>query len=351
MKPKKSRIDKESTRSRRMLELLMLILHSRSPVSLSSLNEEKWGSKRTLTRLLQNLQDMWLEINHDPLYEIVSETGGAPTRGERFIRLASANLQTVKAERLAFIAAYLQFAPFQGTIFEAEMTLLQNKMADGLSRKDKLFLKRIAKKFVYIGKGTKPYAAKADVIDEIYAGLLHECLVKVTVQREAELKSYELMPLGLIYSGNSLYLLANRSDLDADQKPFHWLVDKFTDVTCLRDKPFKYPLAFDAKSIFEKSFGIFSGPSSDDRQPIQVELCFVNDPEVKAYVRAREYTTGYSLIENVNGTLSLKLAVQDLTEIKSWILSWGHCVEVVQPQILRTLIEKEASKIQALYSA
>lgn len=352
MKVKKARVDRESTKSKRTLELLSLILNARAPIPLSSLAAEKWGSKRTIMRLLQSLQDTWQAVNHAPLYEIVNEAGGAATRGERFIRLASTNLQTVKAERLGFLPAYLQFMnSFQGTIFEAEMALLQNKMADGLSRKDKIFLERIAKKFVYIGKGTKTYAAKADVIDEIYTGLLRECLVKVTVQRGGEQKSYDLMPLGLIYSGGSLYLLANRSDLDAEQKPFHWLVDKFTDVKCLKDKPFAYPLSLEPKAIFEKSFGIFSGSGDHERKPIQVELCFVNDPEVKAYVRAREYTPGYSLTDNVNGTLSLKLAVQDLTEIKSWVLSWGHSVEVVQPEILRALIEKEVTKVRELYSA
>ena len=42
-----------------------------------------------------------------------------------------------------------------------------------------------------------------------------------------------------------------------------------------------------------------------------------------------------------DGSVSLKFRVDGLEEIVWWVLGWSGVVEVVQPQVLRTLVRKK----------
>lgn len=335
-----------------MFELFLRLYRSNRAVALEELDSEDWGCGKTVGRTLRELNEIWERHHQRPLFEIVDSDGQPAQRGPRFLRVVDDSLVSFRAERLAVFPAVLEFLKvLDGTILADEIGPIFERIVtqDGNGRKNTATLQKLAMKFQLVGKGVKSYAAKRDVLDAVYDALLKELQLRVVVRRGTESQTHIICPLTLVLFNNGLYLLAYFADQDQSTPPYRWKIESFESAESLRGKHFPYPQAYDPSTIFDGEFGIYSGRAGVEKQV--VEIAFANEPEVREYVQSRRFTGHETYRDAPDGRLVMRVEVSDLTELRSWVLSWGPRAEVLTPIAFREEIINAVRHLSTLYSA
>lgn len=346
-----ARIDTKSSKTARMFELFLRLYRSNRAVAIDELDTEDWGCGKTVGRTLRELNEIWERHHQRPLFEIVDGDGRPAQRGPRFLRVVDDSLASIRAERLAVFPAVLEFLKvLDGTIFADEIGPIFERLAvrEGKSSKDVASLRKLANKFQLVGKGVKSYAAKREVLDAVYDALLKEVQLRVVVRRGGESQTHVVCPLTLVLFNNGLYLLAHFADQDQSTAPYRWKIESFESAESLRGKRFAYPAGFDPQTVFDGEFGIYAGRSGEKHV---VEIAFANDPDVREYVQSRRFTGHETYHDAPDGRLVMRLEVSDLTELRSWVLSWGPRAEVLGPPPFREDIANTVRHLSSLYSA
>lgn len=350
---RKKRIDTRSSKTTRMFELFLRLHRSNQLIALSDLATEDWGCTKTISRTLNELNLIWEEHHGTRLFELVDADGQTARRGERFIRIIDDSMRSLRSERLAVLPAVLAFLKvLDGTIIADEFApIFENLVSQKNigSRKALATIKKFEKKFYLVAKGVKSYSGNRDVLDAIYDTLLKETKIRVTVRRGDEIQTHILCPLSLLMFNNGLYLLAYFDNQDPETQPYRWRIENFLTAEALKGQRFTYPAGFDPQQLFEGEFGIYAGNHASERQV--VEIAFDNDPAVRAYVESRKFTGNETYRDCADGRFIMRLEVSDLTEIRSWILSWGARAEVLLPRGLRQDIAQTVQRLASLYSA
>ena len=91
---------------------------------------------------------------------------------------------------------------------------------------------------------------------------------------------------------------------------------------------------FNLSEHFNQNFGIFN---SSER--FKVRMLF--DRDVAGFIKNKEWHPSQKIIQRPDGNIELILEVNNLIEIKNWILSWGSKVKVLEPKKLVDEIKKE----------
>ena len=94
---------------------------------------------------------------------------------------------------------------------------------------------------------------------------------------------------------------------------------------------FVRPVDFTIEGFLKNSFGVFN---ADGDHPVRLEF----DRFGSQLVRERIWHPSQTIQEKKGGGLELAMRISSLTEIESWILSWGEHVRVIAPPELRTRI-------------
>jgi predicted DNA-binding transcriptional regulator YafY len=93
----------------------------------------------------------------------------------------------------------------------------------------------------------------------------------------------------------------------------------------------------------ENSFGIFKGADT-----FEVVLRF--DPFIARFVRNEIWHERQKVEDGADGSMTLRVPVANLTEIKMKVLKYGRHVEVIAPDALRReVVEEEAEMIVRNY--
>ena len=80
---------------------------------------------------------------------------------------------------------------------------------------------------------------------------------------------------------------------------------------------------------------------------VEYELVFV--PAIKNYIIEREWHSNQQIIENEDGSVTLKFSSNQKQQVLSWVLSFGEKVKVVQPVELREKVISAAREIFKTY--
>lgn len=100
---------------------------------------------------------------------------------------------------------------------------------------------------------------------------------------------------------------------------------------------------FDAAAHVENSFGIFKGADT-----FEVVLRF--DPFIARFVRNEIWHEHQKVEDGADGSMTLRVPVANLTEIKMKVLKYGRHVEVIAPDALRRAVLEEAEGIVSNYA-
>ena len=108
------------------------------------------------------------------------------------------------------------------------------------------------------------------------------------------------------------------------------------------DEDFKINIKYDIKKIINQSFGIFN----DDPINLTLKIYY----PISQIVKERQYVVEQSIEELDEYTIIFKAKMKGYKEIKSWVLSMGSLVEVIEPIKLKEDILNELKKIEKLYT-
>jgi len=144
-------------------------------------------------------------------------------------------------------------------------------------------------------------------------------------------EEYELQPLGLIWHRSTLYLVAASADRP---EPRHFKVDRIRDVEVLSES-FARPADFDLQQHLQHSLGVYqtSAPLTE------VRIRF--SPNVARYVTEHRWHHSQSIDEQPDGSVIVTLKLSDLTEVTSWVLSFGSRAVVLAPDSLHETVQSE----------
>jgi len=153
-------------------------------------------------------------------------------------------------------------------------------------------------------------------------------------------EEYELQPLGLIWHRSTLYLVAASADRP---EPRHFKVDRIRDVTLLAGS-FERPADFDLQRHLEHSLGVYQTTA-----PLtEVRIRF--SPDVARYVTEHRWHHSQQVESHPDGSVIVRLQLTDLTEVKSWIMSFGSSAEALAPPELVNTIRDEINALHAAYA-
>jgi predicted DNA-binding transcriptional regulator YafY len=112
----------------------------------------------------------------------------------------------------------------------------------------------------------------------------------------------------------------------------------------LMQERFDPPLGFSVDKHLAHAWGIWTS-----RQPVDVVLRF--DPTVARRVREAVWHPSQRLEELPDGGVRLRLLVSEPTEIRHWVLGWGHTCVVEAPETFRESIAEETAAMAEAYAS
>jgi predicted DNA-binding transcriptional regulator YafY len=152
-----------------------------------------------------------------------------------------------------------------------------------------------------------------------------------------------LAPYALVMYKNGLYVIGKRDDSDPNKPPHVYAAERFVEAEHIRGSTFELPSDFNVDSFFAGAFGIHHGKSSYD---VVIEF----SAEAKNLIKSRIWHEQQKITSIDGNRLRLSFQVPDITQVISWVLSWGPMAKVIQPQELKTKVEEELAQTIKMYS-
>ena len=140
-----------------------------------------------------------------------------------------------------------------------------------------------------------------------------------------------------IFPTNRDWRLIARSDDIYKQ----WFIHNIRRINVLSEK-FKRERGFNASDIFRASFEYWSG---EDQFDVVVRF----DQSIASAILNGLWGEEQKLEGHKDGTVSLKMKVNNLDEVANWLMSWGGMAKVIKPAKLRNQLKKKAKAILQNY--
>jgi predicted DNA-binding transcriptional regulator YafY len=179
------------------------------------------------------------------------------------------------------------------------------------------------------------------VVDDLMVAIEDEraIFIEYLSAKSTEPLTYDIYPYGMAEHKGCLYVVGHSCHHNEIRT---WKVDRILDAE-LTSFPFTRPTSFDLSTYFSTGFGVVT---SDEEWLINVRFM----GSAVRYVTDRMYHPSQSVAAQADGSVIVNFSLSSLTEIKSWILSFGSAAEVLEPRELRRAIQQELHQLQAVYS-
>jgi proteasome accessory factor B len=231
--------------------------------------------------------------------------------------------------------------PLAGTVFWEAAQLAFERVRASLREETLAYVEKMTHRFHHTLVGAGRYAEKADVLEALSVAIEDEKIAHIVYQSEqaTEPAERDVYPYGIVEHRGSLYLVAYAPERNALR---HYKIDRI-DAAELTEFTFQRPEDFDLSKHLSGSFGVYQ--ESGD---VTVRLRFV--PSVARYVKEKAWHPSQQLEPQRDGGLIASFRLAGVTEIKSWLLSFGPQVEVLEPDSLRSAVANDAIALANLYS-
>ena len=156
--------------------------------------------------------------------------------------------------------------------------------------------------------------------------MLKRIRIKYLNKSSGKLSTNILDPLGFLYGGRNHYLVAHHSDGYYGDEVHNFILSNILEVEVL-DENFEMLKDFSLKEYAELSFGAFH------EEPFEVEWVF--DSEVKDEAKKFIFHPKQEMIENDDGSLTVKFVAGGRLEMDWHLYTWGEHVKVIKPESLR----------------
>ena len=319
----------------RQWQLLRQLSASHQGRCVRDLAAEYEVSEKTIRRDLDALADGG--------FELVSASGA---RGQKQWRLeGSSEFASLHFDIGEIAALYLGrrfLEPLAGTTLwesaQSAFVKLQQQLRPDALR----FLESFARAVHETTFGQSDYSKRAEVIDALMTGVNESRVTRLLYHplRSETPGEYELQPLGLVWHRATMYLVASSPGRPESR---HFKVERVRDVEVLAET-FARPAEFDFETHLENSLGIYQS----DAPLTDVRVWFSAD--VARYVTEHRWHHSQQIEEQPGGSLIVDLKLSDLTELKSWVLSFGANAEVLAPESLVKELRQTTNQMRDIYS-
>lgn len=299
-------------------------------LSLKDLTDRLGISERTLARYLKEIKSNFLDHDGVPLVEVVRQGGGSRLR----FRRRDVTMQGSAYELMSLYMA-LDFMTFlDGTFIHEGAQDVFDKILNAVHKTQghqvSMVMKDFKKKFFHFTEAPKDYSSHNDVLEKLVQALVHQKKIRMVYQSpRGPKKTHELAPLTMLMYKRALYLVGRREtdpERPERKRDLTFAVERIAEVH-LQSESFWYPEDYLPEQRFQSSFGLIS-----ERAPQKVSLLF--DKLVAQNVASRRWHHSQKNQFKRDGNLHMTLHLADSVELKSWIMSYGRYVQVLEPDSL-----------------
>lgn len=182
--------------------------------------------------------------------------------------------------------------------------------------------------------GPRPFA-EATLLGQLRQALLSERMLRFRYgEGDGPKRRHRVIPYGLLFAAR-YYLVASHA---GKPEPVLFRLSRITDLEVL-DEVDRPPSDFDLDTYVERSFAVFQ------EEPETIILRF--DSEVAGDARAFLFHPTQQFVEEIDGSLTVRLIAGGLLEIAYHLMTWGGHVTIVEPERLKQVMREE---VKALYN-
>jgi predicted DNA-binding transcriptional regulator YafY len=186
--------------------------------------------------------------------------------------------------------------------------------------------------------------ARENLLDELTEAVLLCRTVQISyvADHTDELTTRRVDPYALHFGGSAWYV-TGYCHLREAVRTFN--VGRVRDLRVLEEPPFQRRDGFDLAKHLETGWRVWVEEGEHDR----VRLRF--QPDLADYIERTRWHPKQKTTRNPDGSVDFEVELAGLTEVTSWVLSFGSLVEVLEPPKLRARVRREAESMARQYAA
>jgi len=327
------------TQHRRLDKLRLLLEHHPKGMTLYELAHEIGVTPRSMRRYLKEVSS---ELELEP---VPTRAGGALRWRIRSGELPR-KIELRRTQAYAILAARRLFEPMKGSALfdEIEMAtqrLLALAQRPGRGPNAGLADARLEDRFLYLPVAPKDYSAKTEELDDLFQAVadLRPLKCRYRSGTKGGEETVVIHPYAMVLYKDAIYCVGRHTGRGEIRT---FLLDRMRDTETSALDRFELPADFKVDDYFQGGFGIWRGNKS-----ARVTIDF--EASVAELVRSRRVHPSQKLVTLADGSVRLTMTVGDLTELSSWILSWGKTARVIEPEELVKKVEDELAQALARY--
>jgi predicted DNA-binding transcriptional regulator YafY len=243
-----------------------------------------------------------------------------------------------RGELFAITLGAKMLGAYGGSAYREELEGAISQLAKRLPEKTYVDLQQLVQDNVLV-RGGAELALDAHVWNVLEQACQHKYRVWIHYGTPGkDLSEREFDPYVLHFSQHNPYV-TGWCYLRGEVRCFR--VDRIVAIE-LRTERFEIDSAFDRESHFAETFQHEVGG-------VAQEMAIWFDVKTAPYIRERRWHPTQVLEENLDGSLTLRLVVRGLNEVKRWVLYYGAGARVLEPPELVEMIKTDLLAMNQLY--
>jgi predicted DNA-binding transcriptional regulator YafY len=299
------------------------------------------GVRQTQGRLAESLEVSERTIRDDIAF--LRDRFGAPLEFDRSLgwrytdsdwRLPSISLS--QGELFALILGARMLEAYGGSAYESELRSSIKRLSERLPAQTWIDLQQLADERILFRPGAQTLVAPQIWNDLLEASRRSQRVLMryYTASRHQESERIFDPYLLHVYRGTNPYTIG----FCHQRQAIRWFrVDRIRSLQILPDNFVRDP-NFDPKQHLDQIFQCEVGG-----KPVAVAIWF--DALTAPYIRERRWHSTQQIEEQADGSLTLRMEVTGLNELKRWVLGYGKGAKVIEPQELMTMVKEELARM------
>ncbi|MBI4509498.1 MAG: WYL domain-containing protein [Deltaproteobacteria bacterium] len=259
-----------------------------------------------------------------------------------------------REERYSVLAVRRVFDVLKGSPFYRDVQAVFTKIMQEIPSGDREEYASWGERFVYVPDGgTKDYSDKGELLQALRTAVLYRRVVRyVYTQASGREQRGFLAPYAIVLYRHGLYVVGRyvkrpedvRTPAPGEKVKPPLAAERFSEVELVSARrSFEPPRDLKLEELFQGAFGIIVGTGEPQRVVIEFGRT------KRTHVLARTWHPTQKVQTLADGRVRLELVLNDLTEIVSWVLSWGPHARVLEPPALREKVVRELADAAEWY--
>lgn len=251
-----------------------------------------------------------------------------------------------RTQAYALLAARRVFEPMRGSTLFEEIDLAIQRLVSIARRPGRgpnagVADARLEERFLYLPFSPKDYRQRTEELDDLFQAVadLRPLSCRYRSTRDGTDERIVIHPYAMVLYKDAIYCVGLHTGKDEIRT---FLLDRMRDTEISATGRFELPPGFKIDDYFQGQFGVHRGKGT-----IRVTIDF--DARVAELVRSRKVHATQKLSPLPDGGVRLTMVVGDITEVTSWVLSYGETAQAIEPPELVETVRKELAGALARY--